>query len=57
MQIVYIHPFSLNTTTAFYFVTECLDIAVFLRLRCVMSQCIHTLPDLEQFRNGCSTQQ
>jgi len=50
-QIVYIHPYSLNTTTAFYFVTECSNIAVFVRLRVCMSQCIRTLPGLDQFRN------
>jgi len=33
IQIVYIRPYSLNTTTAFYFVTECSDIVVFVRLR------------------------
>jgi len=27
-QIVYIRPYSLNTTTAFYFVTECSDVTV-----------------------------
>jgi len=32
--IVYICPYSLNNTTAFYyFVTECSDVAVFFRLR------------------------
>jgi len=31
-QIVYIRPYSLNTTTAFCFVTECSDVAVFFRL-------------------------
>ena len=31
--IVYTRPYSLNTTTAFYFVTGCSDIAVFVRLR------------------------
>ena len=30
-QIVYIRPYSLNTTTAFYFVTEYSNIAVFVR--------------------------
>jgi len=30
VKIVYIHPYSLNTTTAFYFVTECSDDAVFV---------------------------
>ena len=29
-QIVYICPYSLNTTTAFYFATECLDVTVFV---------------------------
>jgi len=47
----YIFPYSLNTTTAFYFVTECSDIAVFVRLRVVVPHCIHTLPGLDQFRN------
>ena len=47
-QIVYILPYSLNTTTAFYFVTECSDIAVFVSLRVCMSQCICTLPGLDQ---------
>ena len=42
-QIVYIRPYSLNTTTVFYFVTECSSIAVFVRLRVCMSQCIGTL--------------
>jgi len=32
-QIVYIRPYCLNTATAFYFVTECSDVAVFFRLR------------------------
>ena len=50
-QIVYIRPYSLNTTTAFYFVTEYSDIAVFVRLRVCMSQCIRTLPGFDQFRN------
>jgi len=50
-QIFYIRPYSLNTTTAFYFVTEWSKIAVFVRLRVCMSQCIRTLPDLDQFRN------
>jgi len=40
--------YSLNTATAFYFVTECSDIAVFFRLRVCMSQCIRTLPGLDQ---------
>jgi len=44
-------PYSLNTTTAFYFVTECSNIAVFVRLRVYMSQRIRTLPGLDQFRN------
>jgi len=48
-QIVYICPYSLNTTTAFYFVTECSNTAVFVRLRVCMSQCIRTLPGLDQF--------
>ena len=47
----FILPYSLNTTTAFYFVTECSDIAVFVRLRVCMSQCIRTLPGLDQFGN------
>jgi len=47
-EIVYILPYSLNTTTAFYFATECSDIAVFVRLRVCMSQCIRTLPELDQ---------
>ena len=42
-QIVYIRPYSLNTTTAFYFVTEYSDITVFVRLRVCMSQRIRTL--------------
>jgi len=40
-----------STTSAFYFVTECSDIAVFFRLRMCMSQCIRTLPGLDQYRN------
>jgi len=32
-QIVYIRPHCLNTATAFYFVTECSDVAVFFCLR------------------------
>jgi len=32
-QVVYIRPYCLNTTTAFYIVTECLDVAVLFRLR------------------------
>jgi len=52
MQIVYIRPYSLNTTTAFYFVNECSDTALFVRSRrVVMSQHISTLPGLDQFRN------
>jgi len=47
----YILPYSLNTTTAFYFVTECSDIAVFVRLRVCVSQGIRTLPGLDQWRN------
>jgi len=31
-QIVYIRPYSLNTTIAFYFVTECSDVTVLVRL-------------------------
>ena len=50
-QIVYIRPYSLNTTTVFYFVTECSDIAVFVRLRVCTSQCLRTLPGLDRFRN------
>jgi len=41
----------LDTTTAFYFVSECSNIAVFVRLRVRMSQCIRTLSGLDQFRN------
>jgi len=29
-QIVYVHPYSLNTTTAFYLMAECFDVAVFI---------------------------
>jgi len=47
----------LNTTTAFYFVTECLDIAVYVRLRVLMSQCIRALPGLDQFMNEPPTLQ
>jgi len=47
----YILPYSLNTTTAFYFVTECSNFAVFVRLMVFMSQCIRTLLGLDQFRN------
>jgi len=36
-------PCSLNTTTTFYFVTECSDIAVFVRLRVCMSHCHNAL--------------
>ena len=50
-QFVYILPYSLNTTTAFYFVTECSNFAVFVRLRVCMSQCTRTLAGLDQFRN------
>jgi len=50
-QIVYIRPWSLNTSTAFYFVTECSNIAVFVRLRVCMSRRIRTLPGLDQFRD------
>ena len=32
-QIFYIRPYCLNTATAFYFVTECSDVAVFFCLR------------------------
>jgi len=34
-----------------YFVTGGSDIAVFVRLRVCMSQCIRTLPGLDQLRN------
>ena len=44
-------PYSLNTATALYFVTECSSTAVFVRLRVCMSQCICTLAGLDQFRN------
>jgi len=44
-------PYSLNTASAFYFVTECSNIAVFVRLRVYISQCIRTLPGFDQFRN------
>jgi len=54
-QIVYNRPYSLNTTTVFYFVTERSNIAVFVRLRVYMSQCIRTLPGLDQFWNSRST--
>jgi len=47
---IFVH--SLNTTTAFYFVTECSNIAVFVRLRVCMSQRIRTLPDLDQLRTS-----
>ena len=50
-QIVYIIPYSLKITTAIYFVIECSDIAVFAGLRVCVSQCIRTLPGLDQFRN------
>jgi len=30
-QIVYTCPYSLNTTTAFYFATECSDVTAYLR--------------------------
>jgi len=43
--------YSLNNTTAFYFVTEYSNIAVFVRLGLCMSQCIRTLSGLDQFRN------
>jgi len=33
-QIVYNCPYSLNTTTAFYFVTECSDVTVFFLREC-----------------------
>jgi len=39
------------TSTAYYFVIECSDIALFVRLRVCMSQRIRTLPGLDQFRN------
>ena len=32
-QIVYSRPYSSNTTTAFYFTTDCSDVTVFVRLR------------------------
>ena len=35
----------------FPFVTECSNFAVFARLRVCMSQCIRTLPGLDQFKN------
>jgi len=44
-------PYSFKTTTAFYFATECSNIAVFVRLCVCMSQCIRTLPGLDKFRN------
>jgi len=37
--------------SVFYFLSECSDIAVFVRLRVCMSQCIRTLPGLNHFRN------
>ena len=46
---LFFRPYSLNTTTAFYFVTECSNIAVFVRLRVYMSQCIRTFPGFDQF--------
>jgi len=49
-QIVCIRPYSLNTTTAFYFVTDCSNIAMFVWWR-VMPQRICILPGLDQFRN------
>jgi len=50
-QILYILPYSLNTATTFYFVTEYSEIAGFVRLRVCVSWCIRTLPGLDQFRN------
>jgi len=46
-QIVYICPYSLNTTTAFYSVTECSDVTVFLRTCACIPQHIRTLPGLD----------
>jgi len=43
-ESVCIRPYSLNTTTAFYFVTECSDIAVFFRLRVVTTHSYFTWP-------------
>ena len=52
-QIVYIRPYYLNTTTAFYFATECSDIAVFEGL--CMPQYFRTLPGLDQGWTQCPT--
>jgi len=57
-QVVHICPDSLNTTTAFYFVTEYLDVAVFFRLMvCAlcMPQYFRTLPGLDQGWTQCPT--
>ena len=51
-QIVSIRPYSLNTATTFYFVSECSDVAVFFHLRVCMSQYFRTLPGLDQGRVG-----
>jgi len=56
-QIVYIRPYSLNTTTTFYFVTECSDIQIHIAVECcsyegVLSHntFVLTLPGFVQFR-------
>jgi len=52
-QIVYIRPSSLNTTTTFYFVTECSEVAVFYRFR--VCACHNTsVPYLALTRVGLS---
>ena len=59
-QIVHFRPYSFNTTTAFYFATECSDVTVFVRLRAYA--CHHVLlcitwpwPGLDSLSyTGCS---
>jgi len=50
-QIVCIRPYSLNTTIARYFVTECSTLQCFFVWGRVMPQRIRNLPGLDQFRN------
>jgi len=53
-QIVYIRPYSLNTTTAFDFATECSDVSVCFEGVC-MPQCFRTLSGLDQGSTQCPT--
>jgi len=54
-QIVYIRHYCFNTATAFYFVTECSDVAVFSFDGVWMPQYFRTLPGLDQGWTQCPT--